>query len=107
MLVKPLAHPLQFPLSTQRDLGMGLKEKKRKGNREGRVWGFMLTVTIHINAPRLHAHTRTRRCFPIFLLRLHLNLRLAGPVPSYFPKNCKAARRGELLGMMTAGGKAC
>lgn len=33
--VKPPAHPLQFPLCPQRDLGTGLVEKKRARNREG------------------------------------------------------------------------
>ena len=39
VLVKPLAHPLQFPLSIQRDLEMGLTEKERKRNREWGGWG--------------------------------------------------------------------
>lgn len=34
-LFKSLARPLQFPLSTQRDLGMGLTEKKKKRKRNG------------------------------------------------------------------------
>lgn len=59
----------------------------------------------HKRTVQARAHTRTRQCFPIFLLRLHFNL--AGPMPSYFPKNCRAARGTELLGMMTAGWKAC
>lgn len=53
-----------------------------------------------------YAHTHTRQCFPMFLLKPHFNLRLTGPMPNYFPKNCKVARGAEFLDM-TTGGKAC
>lgn len=107
VLVKPLAHPLQFPLSTQRDLGMGLIEKKKKrGKGIGRdEWGWsLLTITIHVNA-HTHAHAHKHQAvFPNISTRATFSPQALGSSAKLFSQELQGCKRSRVLDMMTAKG---